>query len=181
MAEAEIIIKSWNPKMAKNQVSHFLVTGKKEPPNLVNLPCSVPSFAQTNLFYFLFNLIGLIFKDGRWFASTLQNKMPFFHIIIKLSLTIWKAYRVIATISFKIFIFFEKFYASNDSILVAIIYMIIRETKGTKVTYMYLLNDYVFNQKLSVYNFWTVSKYVLKHLFGIPLFFYTAKDDIVND
>ena len=41
MVEAEIIIKSWNPKMAKNQVSHFLVTGKKEPPNLVSLPYSV--------------------------------------------------------------------------------------------------------------------------------------------
>ena len=66
MAEAEIIIKSWNPKMAKNQVSHFLVTGKKEPPNLVSLPCSVCIlFAETDLFYFyfLFNLI-LIFKDG---------------------------------------------------------------------------------------------------------------------
>ena len=54
--------------------------------------------------------------------------------------------------------------------------MIIRETKGTKVTYSSsLLNDYVFNQKFSVYNFWIVSKYVLKHLFGIPLFFLYSK------
>ena len=52
MAEAEIIIKSWNPKMAKNQVSHFLVTGKKEPPNLVSLPCSVFFFCTNELILF---------------------------------------------------------------------------------------------------------------------------------
>ena len=55
MAEAEIIIKSWNPKMAKNQVSHFLVTGKKEPPNLVSLPCSV--FFLHKRTYFIFSSI----------------------------------------------------------------------------------------------------------------------------
>ena len=97
MAEAEIIIKSWNPKMAKNQVSHFLVTGKKEPPNLVSLPCSVCIlFAQTNLFYFLFNLI-LIFKDG-WIQLCKTKCLSFTWIIMLSSFIIW-IIRVIATIS----------------------------------------------------------------------------------